>query len=112
MRRLPFYGILETERQVNTMRCPYCETDMTKGFLKSAHVLFFTLDREDSGLEDTSFCVNADGFPDRFLHGSSLPAHYCPACRIFLASRPDPVSDPEKVPFFQRAIQKLKKEDF
>lgn len=92
------------------MRCPYCEADMTEGFLKSAHVLFFTLDQEDSGLEDTSFCVNAGGFADRFLHGSYLPAHYCPACQIFLASRPDSPSDQEtQVPFFQRAIRKLKK---
>ena len=90
------------------MRCPYCESDMTEGFLKSSHVLFFTLDEEDSGLEDTSFCVNPGGLADRFLHGSHLPAHYCPNCRIFLAERPS--SEPAK-PFLQGLLQKIKKED-
>lgn len=95
------------------MRCPYCDLDMTEGYLKSNQALFFTLDKEDSGYEETSFPVHAGGFKDRLFHGGYLPAHYCPDCQLLLATRPNRISDLERMKASaRRAIKKLKKEDF
>ena len=95
------------------MRCPDCGEDMNKGFLKGTKGLFFTRNREDSGLEDTSFSVDASGFKERLLHGSYLPAHYCPFCHLILTRRPNRLSDWEQVKrAAKRTIKKLKKEDF
>lgn len=96
------------------MRCPYCETDMTEGFLKSNQALYFSTDKE-GGLDATSlsFNLNAGGFKDCFLYGSYLPAHYCPDCQILLAERPNRPSDLEQMKSsVKRTIKKLKKEDF
>lgn len=95
------------------MICPDCGENMNEGFLKGPKGLFFTRDREDSVLEDTSFSVDASTLKERFIHGSYLPAHYCPFCSLILARRPNLPSDWEQAKTsVKRTIQKLKKEDF
>ena len=94
------------------MRCPDCGEDMNEGFLKGPRGLFFTRNREDSVLEDTSFTIDASGFKERLLYGSSLPAHYCPFCSLILARRPNRPSDwTQAKSSVKRTIKKLKKED-
>ena len=96
------------------MRCPDCNEDMTEGFLRGQG-LFFSPNKKGSMVEYPAFNVDASELKERMIHGSYLPAHYCPCCHLILARRPDPnrPSDFDQVKAsVKRTIKKLKKEDF
>jgi len=95
------------------MRCPDCGEDMNEGFLRGKG-LFFSPNKNGSMMEYPAFNVDASNLKELMIHGSYLPAHYCPCCHLILARRPDPdrPSDFDQVKIsVKRTIKKLKKED-
>ena len=95
------------------MRCPDCGEDMNEGFLRGQG-LFFSPNKNGSMMEYPAFNVDASNLKELMIHGSYLPAHYCPCCHLILARRPDPdrPSDFDQVKIsVKRTIKKLKKED-
>ena len=58
------------------MKCPYCQTEMTDGYVKSARNIFF--DRYESGL---FYIANKSSVKvTRFWGPYNRKAAYCPTC--------------------------------
>lgn len=99
------------------MRCPYCQEEMTQGYLKGQG-LFWGTDLKTLFRYEEDINLSEGNFTEQFRYGGFLTAHYCETCELFLAYRPEKKKEmtweertEQAKTFAKKTIKKLRKEE-
>jgi len=66
------------------MKCPYCQKEMTAGFIKSSHHMAWDQKRESGFfLEGIRLTKNSI---ENVFNGNAVSSHYCSNCRKIIVS--------------------------
>ena len=67
------------------MTCPYCNGEMTKGYIRSGYPIHWFSGEKDSRTMG-EFNIQENGFVNSIFNGNYRMGHFCPECKKIILS--------------------------
>ena len=66
------------------MKCPYCNKDMEKGYIKSGQRVLWSRDKEIGMATEDDIKLYKNSFVNMMFNGNTADSFYCPECKIII----------------------------